>query len=262
MLPWSIVLPSPVGELAVSLPLPCAETTPLCAPVSAWPGAALLQHCRQAAGLTQPALARAAELSRTTVTNLEKGDHPNPHYRTLAALANTLHLDLPALLTGDPPRSAWSGVPYPLAWSGGDLLRTCRASQGLTLTVLRTRTGLGYDLLRAIERGPVGVSYATLVQLAAGLNIDVRHLIPSTHPTVVAVPQPVAPHPAEPTVWTIAEAMAYTGMNANHIYKLIERGQIGSSWRGKTRVVIAAELYTWRIRHDQDRRGRRALRAA
>ncbi len=261
MLPWSIALPSAVGELAVSLPLPVAAGAPLPAPVPCWPGAALLQQRRLAAGLSQSGLAAAAGLSRTTVSNLENGDHPNPHYRSLAALANTLHLDLVALLTGDEVSAAWSGEPYPLQWSGGDLLQTCRAGQGLTLTALHSRTGLGYDLLRAIERGPVGVSYVTLVQLAAGLNIDLRQLIPSTHPAPVAV-QAAASHPAEPTVWTIAEAMAYTGMNANQIYKLIERGQIGNSWRGKTRVVVANEIYAWRIRHDQDRRGRRAMRAA
>ncbi|MDQ2809358.1 MAG: helix-turn-helix domain-containing protein [Chloroflexota bacterium] len=260
MLPWSIALPSAVGELAVSLPLPAVAVASAPAPAPHWPAAKLLQQHRLAAGLSQPALAAAAGLSRTTVSNLENGDHPNPHYRSLAALANTLHLDLAALLTGDEPSSAWSGAPYPLQWAGSTLLQTCRAGQGLTLTALHTRTGLGYDLLRAIERGPVGISYATLVQLAAGLNIDVRQLISSTHPAPVA--QAAASHPAEPTVWTIAEAMAYTGMNANQIYKLIERGQIGNSWRGKTRVVVANEIYAWRIRHDQDRRGRRALCAA
>ena len=260
MLSWSIVLPSVVGELTVSLPLPAVTAAAVPASPPHWPGAALLQRHRLAAGLSQPALAAAAGLSRTTVSNLENGDHPNPHYRSLAALANTLHLDLVALLTGDEPCGAWSGEPYALQWSGGELLRTCRAGQGLTLTALHSRTGLGYDLLRAIERGPVGVSYATLVQLAAGLNIDVRQLITSTHAAPVLVP--AAAHPAEPTVWTIAEATAYTGMNANQIYKLIERGQIGNSWRGKTRVVVATEIYAWRIRHDQDRRGRRAMRAA
>ncbi len=261
MLPWSIVLPSAVGELAVRLPLPAVAVAPAPTLIPTWPAAKLLQQHRLAAGLSQPALAAAAGLSRTTISNLENGDHPNPHYRSLAALANTLHLDLTALLTGDESCGAWPGVPYPLQWAGGDLLRTCRAGQGLTLTALHTRTGLGYDLLRAIERGPVGVSYATLVQLAAGLHIDLRQLIPATHPVAVLVPT-AASHPAEPTVWTIAEAMAYTGMNANQIYKLIERGQIGNSWRGKTRVVVATEIYAWRIRHDQDRRGRRALHAA
>ena len=261
MLPWSIVLPSAVGELAVSLPLPVATVAPAPVPVPPWPGAALLQQHRLVAGLSRSALAAAAGLSRTTVSNLENGDHPNPHYRSLAALANTLHLNLVALLTGDAPSSAWSGAPYPLQWAGSDLLQTCRARQGLTVTALHTRTGLGYDLLRAIERGPVGVSYATLVQLAAGLHIDVQQLIPPPHPAPVPAAAAAA-HPAEPTVWTIAEAMAYTGMNANQIYKLIERGQIGNSWRGKTRVVVATEIYTWRIRHDQDRRGRRDLRAA
>lgn len=52
-----------------------------------------LRRIRQARGLTQEQLADAAKVSRPTVTNIETGKSAAPSSKTLAVLADALHVD-------------------------------------------------------------------------------------------------------------------------------------------------------------------------
>ncbi|HUS16384.1 MAG TPA: helix-turn-helix domain-containing protein [Chloroflexia bacterium] len=260
MLAWNSDLAVQPGPPATLWPVPGPAGAPVIA--GAWPGAALLQQYREAAGLSRAQLAARARICRSTVADLENGQHRNPYYRTLAALANVLHVDLTGLILGEAPAGPWTGRPHDLCWAGAQVVSTCRAAQGLTLKELQARSGLSRDLLRAIERRPMSISYSTLIQLAAALGITTRQLItgqvPARLDAVLAAGHPVA----EAEVWTVAEATARTGMSADQVYKLIARQQIAARWRGKTRVVVASELHAWNVRHGCDGRGRRPAVAA
>ncbi len=61
-----------------------------------------IRRFRQSAGLTQEALARAADIGRVTLVRLEKGEQ-TPRYRTLDAIAKALGMRVSELLT-DPER--------------------------------------------------------------------------------------------------------------------------------------------------------------
>ena len=56
-----------------------------------------VRRYRESAGLTQKALARAAEIGRVTLVRLEKGEQ-SPRFKTLKAVADALGLDAPDLL--------------------------------------------------------------------------------------------------------------------------------------------------------------------
>ena len=56
-----------------------------------------IRRYRESAGLTQEALARAAEIGRVTLVRLEKGEQ-SPRFKTLKAVADALGLDAPDLL--------------------------------------------------------------------------------------------------------------------------------------------------------------------
>ena len=56
-----------------------------------------VRRYRESAGLTQKALARAAEIGRVTLVRLEKGEQ-SPRFKTLKAVANALGVDAPDLL--------------------------------------------------------------------------------------------------------------------------------------------------------------------
>jgi len=58
-----------------------------------------IRRLRSAAGLSQDALARAAGIGRVTLVRLEKGEQ-TPRYKTLAAIARALEVDVPDLLVG------------------------------------------------------------------------------------------------------------------------------------------------------------------
>ena len=56
-----------------------------------------VRRYRESAGLTQKALARAAEIGRVTLVRLEKGEQ-SPRFKTLKAVADALGVDAPDLL--------------------------------------------------------------------------------------------------------------------------------------------------------------------
>ena len=56
-----------------------------------------VRRYRESAGLTQEALARAAEIGRVTLVRLEKGEQ-SPRFKTLKAVADALGMDAPDLL--------------------------------------------------------------------------------------------------------------------------------------------------------------------
>ena len=56
-----------------------------------------VRRYRESAGLTQKALARAAEIGRVTLVRLEKGEQ-SPRFKTLKAVADALGMDAPDLL--------------------------------------------------------------------------------------------------------------------------------------------------------------------
>ncbi len=56
-----------------------------------------IRHYRESAGLTQEALARAADIGRVTLVRLEKGDQ-SPRFKTLEAIARVLGRRVPELL--------------------------------------------------------------------------------------------------------------------------------------------------------------------
>ncbi|MDE0200610.1 MAG: helix-turn-helix transcriptional regulator, partial [Caldilineaceae bacterium] len=56
-----------------------------------------IRRLRNAAGLSQDALARAASIGRVTLVRLEKGEQ-TPRYRTLGAIAKALGADVSELL--------------------------------------------------------------------------------------------------------------------------------------------------------------------
>ena len=56
-----------------------------------------VRRFRESAGLTQEALARAADIGRVTLVRLENGGQ-SPRFKTLMAIAHTLGMDVPELL--------------------------------------------------------------------------------------------------------------------------------------------------------------------
>ena len=56
-----------------------------------------VRRYRESAGLTQKALARAAEIGRVTLVRLEKGEQ-SPRFKTLKAVADALGVEAPDLL--------------------------------------------------------------------------------------------------------------------------------------------------------------------
>ncbi len=56
-----------------------------------------IRHLRESAGLTQGALARAADIGRVTLVRLEKGEQ-TPRFKTLDAIAKALGIAVPELL--------------------------------------------------------------------------------------------------------------------------------------------------------------------
>lgn len=59
----------------------------------------------------------------------------------------------------------------------GDRLKILRQSKRLTLSQVEERCGLRASTVSKIERGVVSPSYATLLRLAKGLNVDLTELI-------------------------------------------------------------------------------------
>ena len=56
-----------------------------------------IRHYRDSAGLTQEALARAADIGRVTLVRLEKGEQ-TPRFKTLEAISQALGIRVPELL--------------------------------------------------------------------------------------------------------------------------------------------------------------------
>ena len=58
-----------------------------------------VRRFRESAGLTQLALARAADIGRVTLVRLENGEQ-SPRFKTLKAVAEALGMETPDLLVG------------------------------------------------------------------------------------------------------------------------------------------------------------------
>ena len=56
-----------------------------------------IRHYRESAGLTQEALARAADIGRVTLVRLEKGEQ-TPRFKTLEAISKAVGIPVPELL--------------------------------------------------------------------------------------------------------------------------------------------------------------------
>jgi tetratricopeptide (TPR) repeat protein/transcriptional regulator with XRE-family HTH domain len=115
---------------------------------------ALLKRYRQAAGLTQEALAEQAGLSVRTVSDLERGLKVRPHKNTVAQLAAALHLSAPehaafvAARQGSVAPAADAEVP-PFVGRGGELvlLERLLAGEGPPLLLLAGEPGIGKSRL-------------------------------------------------------------------------------------------------------------------
>jgi tetratricopeptide (TPR) repeat protein/transcriptional regulator with XRE-family HTH domain len=115
---------------------------------------ALLKRYRQAAGLTQEALAEQAGLSVRTVSDLERGLKVRPHKNTVAQLAAALHLSPPehaafvAARQGSVPPAADAEAP-PFVGRGGELVLLERhlAGEGPPLLLLAGEPGIGKSRL-------------------------------------------------------------------------------------------------------------------
>ena len=68
-----------------------------------------IRHYRESAGLTQEALARAADIGRVTLVRLEKGEQ-TPRFKTLEAISKALGIPVPELLVR-------TGISSPIATS-------------------------------------------------------------------------------------------------------------------------------------------------
>jgi tetratricopeptide (TPR) repeat protein/transcriptional regulator with XRE-family HTH domain len=115
---------------------------------------ALLRRYRQAAGLTQEALAEQAGLSVRTVSDLERGLKVRPHKNTVAQLAAALHLSprkyaaFVAARQGSVPPAADAEVP-PFVGRGCELVLLERhlAGEGPPLLLLAGEPGIGKSRL-------------------------------------------------------------------------------------------------------------------
>ncbi|UTW11416.1 helix-turn-helix domain-containing protein [Marinobacterium rhizophilum] len=59
-------------------------------------------------------------------------------------------------------------------------IKALRQSRGLTLVEVEKRCGLGASTVSKIERGTISPSYATLLRLAKGLDVDLAELVQQT----------------------------------------------------------------------------------
>jgi transcriptional regulator with XRE-family HTH domain len=71
-----------------------------------------IRAARKRAGLSQEALARRADMSLNAISMLERGERADPHYSTLAAIADGLSISVEKLvhfdkLAGDPELEKW-----------------------------------------------------------------------------------------------------------------------------------------------------------
>lgn len=175
--------PSVFGLAASSAALPKMKRAPP-PPGNLGP---LLQRLRIRRALTQQQLADLADVSRSTIDRIERGNGASTTTATIEALARALQI---------PPSDFWSQAPdvapAPLLSSGGPLLRRLRTERHLTQRQLADLAGLGYATIQRLERGGgAPTTPATLKALARALQVssstfeleDPSHKRPSTHPS-------------------------------------------------------------------------------
>jgi transcriptional regulator with XRE-family HTH domain len=83
-----------------------------------------------------------------------------------------------------------STSPASSANSPGKRIRALRQRQGLTLSDLRTRTGLAVSTLSRMEKGHVSLSYDKLMLLSKGLGVDMGQLLDSAPSPSGGLPGP------------------------------------------------------------------------
>src|SRR5205085_4541051 len=187
---------------------------------------ALLKRYRQAAGLTQEALAEQAGLSVRAVSDLERGLKVRPHKDTVALLTAALqptppeHAAFVAARQGSAPPATGAEVP-PLVGRSRELVLLERhlAGEGPPLLLLAGEPGIGKTrLLHAALPRPAGHGLRVLeggcqrrgghepyVPLLDALRRHIRHLAPAQQRTEPAgcaglvhlLPEPAA-GPIEP----------------------------------------------------------------
>lgn len=128
-------------------------------------GSAIRAH-RQSKGLTQAKLAEQAQLSRTTVNQLENGVFPDIGVRKLMALLNILGQDLEVVAK----KSAAKDFLKMAATSGSVSYGTPLTPEGLAHIVLSGKVPAAFrpHLRAVLEEAPVSVLEGLVDELAKG----------------------------------------------------------------------------------------------
>ncbi|BCV23812.1 helix-turn-helix domain-containing protein [Gelria sp. Kuro-4] len=125
-----------------------------------------LKAAREARGLSLSALAAAARVSSSYLSEVEHGrKSPSlPVLRRLAAALNLAPADLIAAEARD------------TALAPGERVRLLREEKGLTLSALAEKAGITTSYLSEIERGQAGPALTTLERLAQALGTTLAQL--------------------------------------------------------------------------------------
>lgn len=76
---------------------------------------------------------------------------------------------------GKSPEGSWAGLPSEV----GRLLVEARLSVGLSQEALAARSGVSRATIAKIESGKIDPQLSTVYRLAAGLEVDLRSLLPA-----------------------------------------------------------------------------------
>lgn len=125
-----------------------------------------LKAAREARGLSLAALAAAAGVSPSYLSEVEHG-RKSPSLLVLRRLAAALNLE-PADLVAAEAQSA--------ALTPGERIRLLREGKGLTLSALAEKAGITVSYLSEIERGHASPALTTLQRLAEALETTLAQL--------------------------------------------------------------------------------------
>lgn len=134
------------------------------------PGAVCSQKIRLAReerGLSLTNLAERAGVSISYLSEVEHG-RKSPSLQIVQRLANALHLDPSALLVDNITR---------VSITPGQRVRVLRTENGLTLSQLAEKVGIGASYLSEIERGRVNPAPVTLGKIAEALNVSIAGIL-------------------------------------------------------------------------------------
>lgn len=137
---------------------------------------ASIQAARARAGLNQSELARRAGITRSYVSQVERG-LKIPAIGTLTTLADTLKTDMAALL-GTPHPAARR----PLPMHPGPRIAALRQERGWTLVELAERSGVAKSSIARIEAGESYGRPGSVSRLAKAFDVSLEMLYPSSEP--------------------------------------------------------------------------------